>query len=100
VILAHLGGQDPRSTDPLGACSTNRIPSVYRCHPPAADPKPTAANPNLAAEAPALALQAIQRRADHTGWGAEAYMEVARWCHRYRPQHTGLWLRLALGVAL
>lgn len=62
MILAHLGGRDPRSTGPIEACSTDRIPSVYRCHPSAADPKPTAASTPPAADAPALALQRIRER--------------------------------------
>lgn len=49
---------------------------------------------------PILALQAICRRAAAAGWRPADYLEVARWCHRYRPEATGLWLRLALGVAL
>ena len=53
-----------------------------------------------AAPAPALALQAIHRRAAAAGWRPADYLEVARWCHRYRPEHAGLWLRLAMGVAL
>ena len=100
MSLTHSGATTPRSTDPKRACSTDRIPFVHRCQPLAAERKPTAATHSRTADAPALELQAIQRQAALTGWGSESYLAVARWCHRHRPEHTGLWLRLALGVAL
>ena len=33
MIFAHLGGESPQQHRPLGACSTDRSPSVYARHP-------------------------------------------------------------------
>ena len=46
-----------------------------------------------------LELQALQRDAATNGWTPEAYLRIARWCHRHRPEATQFWTRLALEVA-
>jgi hypothetical protein len=47
---------------------------------------------------PLLELMALQREASGNGWTPEAYLHIARWCHRHRPEATQLWTRLALEV--
>jgi hypothetical protein len=37
VFIAVSGGKTPEATGPQGACSTNGIPNVSRCHPLATD---------------------------------------------------------------
>lgn len=47
-----------------------------------------------------LDLQEIHRRAAMADWPPAAYLEVARWMRRHRPEQSGQWLRLALEVGL
>ena len=62
MIIAEFGGRAPNLTDPLGVCSTDRIPFVSPGEPRGANPQPTEATPTPTADAPALALQRIRER--------------------------------------
>jgi hypothetical protein len=59
-----------------------------------------APRPPLAALPAAEELRAIHEQAARSGWPPAAYLEVARWCRRHRPQFERLWLNLAMGVQL
>jgi hypothetical protein len=64
-----------------------------------AEPPESSRRQGLIPVPPLLELMALQREASGNGWTPEAYLGVARWCHRHRPQSTQLWLRLALEVS-
>jgi len=59
-----------------------------------------AAIPGPLPAVPAQELRAIHEQAARNGWPPAAYLEVARWCRRHRPQFERLWLNLAMGVQL
>jgi hypothetical protein len=86
-------GKAKRAGNP-GATGRSILPSK----PPKSSPK-QGFSPSRRQRLPLLELQALQRDAATNGWTPEAYLRIARWCHRHRPQTTGLWLRLALEVA-
>jgi len=63
-----------------------------------AEPPESSRRQGLSPVPPLLELMALQREASGNGWTPEAYLHIARWCHRYRPEATQLWTRLALEV--
>ncbi len=86
-------GKAKRAGNP-GATGRGILPSK----PPESSPR-QGFSPSRRRRLPLLELQALQKDAATNGWTPEAYLHIARWCHRHRPEATQLWTRLALEVS-
>ncbi len=83
VIFAHPGGRAPESTGPQGACWSNHGTPVRSGHPQ----KGAADRVSAAATAE---LKALHRKGSDAGWPLLAYLEIAAWHDRHRPDDPAL----------